>query len=251
MRSSKTLLFIILAWNIVTTPSWAQDAKDIVKRADDKMRGQTSQAEMIIKTTRPTWTREMTVRTWMKGTEYAMILIQSPVKDRGTVFLKRKKEVWNWLPTLERSIKLPPSMMSQSWMGTDFTNDDLVKESSVVEDYNHTIAGDTLIAGKSCYIIQMIPKPESAVVWGKLIVCIDKKDFLELHSRFYDEEDGLVNIMNSFDIEDMDGRLVPTRLEMIPMDKKNQRTEIIYKKILFKRPIDDAFFTIERMRNLN
>ena len=142
-------------------------------------------------------------------------------------------------------------MMSQSWMGTDFTNDDLVKESSVVEDYNHTIAGDTLIAGKSCYIIQMIPKPESAVVWGKLIVCIDKKDFLELHSRFYDEEDGLVNIMNSFDIEDMDGRLVPTRLEMIPMDKKNQRTEIIYKKILFNRPIDDAFFTIERMRNLN
>lgn len=251
MRSSKTLLLIILAWNIVTTPSWAQDAKDIVKRADDKMRGQTSQAEMIIKTTRPTWTREMTVRTWMKGTEYAMILIQSPVKDRGTVFLKRKKEVWNWLPTLERSIKLPPSMMSQSWMGTDFTNDDLVKESSVVEDYNHTIAGDTLIAGKSCYIIQMIPKPESAVVWGKLIVCIDKKDFLELHSRFYDEEDGLVNIMNSFDIEDMDGRLVPTRLEMIPMDKKNQRTEIIYKKILFNRPIDDAFFTIERMRNLN
>lgn len=236
---------------MLTTRSWTQDAKDIVKRADDKMRGQTSQAEMVIKTTRPTWTREMTVRTWMKGTEYAMILIQSPVKDRGTVFLKRKKEVWNWLPTLERSIKLPPSMMSQSWMGTDFTNDDLVKESSVVEDYNHTIAGDTLIAGKSCYIIQMIPKPESAVVWGKLIVCIDKKDFLELHSRFYDEEDGLVNIMNGFDIQEMDGRLVPTRLEMIPMDKKNQRTEIIYKKIVFNRPIDDTFFTIERMRNLN
>ena len=251
MRSSKNVLILTLVCAMLTTPSWTQDAKDIVKRADDKMRGQTSQAEMIIKTTRPTWTREMTVRTWMKGTEYAMILIQSPVKDRGTVFLKRKKEVWNWLPTLERSIKLPPSMMSQSWMGTDFTNDDLVTESSVVEDYNHTIAGDTLIAGKSCYIIQMIPKPESAVVWGKLIVCIDKEDFLELHSRFYDEEDGLVNVMNSFDIQDMDGRLVPTRLEMIPMDKKNQRTEIIYKKILFNRPIDDAFFTIERMRSLN
>jgi len=251
MRSSKTVLLLTFLCTTLTTPSWTQDAKDIVKRADDKMRGQTSQAEMIIKTTRPTWTREMTVRTWMKGTEYAMILIQSPVKDRGTVFLKRKKEVWNWLPTLERSIKLPPSMMSQSWMGTDFTNDDLVKESSVVEDYDHTIAGDTLIAGKSCYIIQMIPKPESAVVWGKLIVCIDKKDFLELHSRFYDEEDGLVNIMNGFDIKEMDGRLVPTRLEMIPMDKKNQRTEIIYKKIVFNRPIDDAFFTIDRMRNLN
>jgi outer membrane lipoprotein-sorting protein len=229
----------------------AQDAKEIVKRADDKMRGKTSQAEMVIKTTRPTWTREMSVKTWMKGSDYAMILIQAPVKDKGTVFLKRKKEVWNWLPTLERSIKLPPSMMSQSWMGTDFTNDDLVKESSVVEDYEHSIAGDTLLDGRPCYIIQMIPKPEAAVVWGRLIVCIDKKDFLELHSRFYDEDGSLINTMNSFDIKEMDGRLIPTRMEMIPADKKNQKTEIIYKTISFNRPLEDTFFTMDKMRNLN
>lgn len=229
----------------------AQDAKEIVKRADDKMRGKTSQAEMVIKTTRPSWTREMSVKTWMKGSDYAMILIQAPVKDKGTVFLKRKKEVWNWLPTLERSIKLPPSMMSQSWMGTDFTNDDLVKESSVVEDYEHSIAGDTLLDGRPCYIIQMIPKPEAAVVWGRLIVCIDKKDFLELHSRFYDEDGSLINTMNSFDIKEMDGRLIPTRMEMIPADKKNQKTEIIYKTISFNRPLEDTFFTMDKMRNLN
>lgn len=231
--------------------SRAQDAKDIVKRADDKMRGKTSQAEMVIKTMRPTWTREMSVKTWMKGSDYAMILIQAPVKDKGTVFLKRKKEVWNWLPTLERSIKLPPSMMSQSWMGTDFTNDDLVKESSVVEDYEHSIAGDTLLDGRPCYIIQMIPKPEAAVVWGRLIVCIDKKDFLELHSRFYDEDGSLINTMNSFDIKEMDGRLIPTRMEMIPADKKNQKTEIIYKRISFNRPLEDTFFTMDKIRNLN
>jgi outer membrane lipoprotein-sorting protein len=231
--------------------SGAQDAKEIVKRADDKMRGKTSQAEMVIKTTRPTWTREMSVKTWMKGSEFAMILIQAPVKDKGTVFLKRKKEVWNWLPTLERSIKLPPSMMSQSWMGTDFTNDDLVKESSVVEDYDHTLAGDTVLQGRACYIIQMIPKPDAAVVWGKLIVCIDKQDYIELHSRFYDEDGSLVNVMNAWDIKEMDGRLIPTHLEMIPSDKKNQKTEILYKKILFNRPIEDTFFTMDRMRNLN
>lgn len=229
----------------------AQEAKEIVKRADDKMRGKTSQAEMVIKTTRPTWTREMTVKTWMKGSDFAMILIQSPVKDKGTVFLKRKKEVWNWLPTLERSIKLPPSMMSQSWMGTDFTNDDLVKESSVVEDYDHTLAGDTLIGGKSCYIIQMIPKPEAAVVWGKIMVCIDKKDYLELHSRFYDEDGTLTHSMNAYDIKEMDGRVIPTRIEMIPEDKKNQKTEIIYRRIVFNRTIEDAFFTLDKMRNLN
>ncbi len=247
---AKISISVLLSFSVAFAVH-AQEAKEIVKRADDKMRGKTSQAEMIIKTTRPTWTREMAVRTWMKGTDYAMILILSPVKDKGTVFLKRKKEVWNWLPTLERSIKLPPSMMSQSWMGTDFTNDDLVKESSVVEDYTHTIMGDTLVAERDCYIIQMIPKPEAAVVWGKLIVCIDKKDFLELHSRFYDEDGSLINTMNAFDIKQMDGSLIPTRLEMIPADKKNQKTEIVYKNIFFNRPVEDNYFTLDKMRNLN
>lgn len=231
--------------------SRAQDATAIVKRADDNMRGKTSQAEMTIKTTRPTWTREMVVKTWMKGNDYAMILIQAPAKDKGTVFLKRRKEVWNWLPTLERSIKLPPSMMSQSWMGTDFTNDDLVKESSVVQDYTHTIIGDSIIRNRRCFVIQMIPKPEAAVVWGKLIVCIDKENFIELHCRFYDEDGVLVNTMNAFDVKLMDERLIPTRIEMIPEDKKNQKTEILYRRIVFNRALEDSFFTMEKMRNLN
>src|SRR5665647_1694585 len=135
---------------------FAQTAKEIVQKADDKMRGNTMQAEMIIKTIRPTWSREMQCKTWMKGNNLAMIFIVSPAKDKGIAFLKRKKEVWNWMPALERTIKLPPSMMSQSWMGTDFTNDDLVKESSVVEDYTHTIIGDTVIQNRNCYTIQML-----------------------------------------------------------------------------------------------
>lgn len=247
----RRLLVITVILLLEVSIGWTQDAKSIVKRADDNMRGNTSQAEMIIKTTRPMWTREMMVKTWMKGNDYAMILIQAPAKDKGTVFLKRKKEVWNWLPTLERSIKLPPSMMSQSWMGTDFTNDDLVKESSVVEDYVHTIAGDSIIQNRACFVIQMIPKPDAAVVWGKLVVCIDKENFIELHCRFYDEDGVLVNTMNAFDVKLMDGRLIPTRIEMIPEDKKNQKTEIIYRKIVFNRTLEDSFFTMEKMRNLN
>lgn len=229
---------------------WAQNATEIVRKADEKMRGNTMQAEMIIRTTRPTWKREMQCKTWTKGTALAMILIQSPAKDKGIVFLKRKKEVWNWMPALERNIKLPPSMMSQSWMGTDFTNDDLVKESSVVEDYNHSLAGDTVIDGRDCYIINMIPKPEAAVVWSKVVLCIDKKDFLEMHSVFFDEDGKLVNTMNSYDIKIMDGRLIPTRFEMIPADKKGQKTEMIYKTIQYNRPIEDNFFVVEKMKTL-
>jgi outer membrane lipoprotein-sorting protein len=233
------------------TTSYTQSAKEIVQKADEKMRGATSQVELTIKTIRPTWIRSMDVKAWMKGNDFSMILIQSPAKDKGIVFLKRKKEVWNWMPSLERTIKLPPSMMSQSWMGTDFTNDDLVKESSIVNDYNHSITGDTIIEERNCYIIQMIPKPEAAVVWGRLIVCIDKKDFLELHTKFYDEDGSLINTMNAYDIKTMDGRLIPTRFEMIPADKKNQKTEMIYRAVKYNRPIEDGFFTAEKMKTVS
>lgn len=229
----------------------AQSAYEIVKKADEKMRGATSQATMTIRTVRPTWSRAMEVKTWMKGTTYALILIQSPARDKGTTFLKKKKEVWNWLPTLERTVKLPPSMMSQSWMGTDFTNDDLVKESSALEDYTHSIIGDTSIDGRPSWKILFRPRPEAAVVWGKLVVCIDKKDFLELYTEFYDEDGALLNRMRGYEVKVMDGRLIPTRMEMIPEGKRGQKTEIIYRSIRFNRPINDNFFSLENMKQLN
>lgn len=235
---------------IVALPSFSQDADTIVKKADEKMRGSSSQVEITINIIRPSWKRSLELKAWIKGSDYSMILITAPAKDKGIAFLKRKKEVWNWYPTLERTIKLPPSMMSQSWMGTDFTNDDLVKESSVVTDYDHSIIGDTLYEGRKCYIIQMIPKPQAAVVWSKVIVCIDKIDFMELHSRFYDEEGKLVNMMNAHDPKVMDGRLIPTRFEMIPADKKDHKTEMIYRFIRYNQSIEDSFFTIERMKTI-
>jgi outer membrane lipoprotein-sorting protein len=243
-----TLYFLLLL--IPGAQQSTLTARDVVKKSTDQMRGETSQSEMTIQIVRPTWRREMTIRTWLKGENHALILIKSPVKDKGVSFLKRNKEVWNWVPSLERSIKLPPSMMTQSWMGTDFANDDLVKESSMVEDYEHSFAGDTVLAGRDCYIIKMIPKQEAAIVWGKLIVCIDKKDFIELHTRFYDEEGELLNTMNASEIKIMDGRLIPTRMEMIPADKKNQKTILIYSRVTYNKPIPDSFFTLQQMKNL-
>ena len=243
--------FLTLFLSALTMLAYNQTATEIVKKMDNNMRGETSQAILMIKTVRPTWSREMTVKTWMKGTNYAMILVQAPIKEKGIVFLKRKKEVWNWMPTLERNIKLPPSMMTNSWMGTDFTNDDLIKEASVVEDYFHKIVGDTIIDNRNCYIIEFLPKPNTAVVWGKLVVAIDKKDFLELYTEFYDEEGALINVMQVDSIKIMDGRLIPTHMEMIPQNKKNHKTELFYKSVLFNRQIDDNFFNTEQMKHLN
>lgn len=229
----------------------AQNATEIVKKMDDKMRGKSSYAELLIRTVRPNWTRELSVKTWMKGTNFAMIQVLSPAKEKGIVFLKRKKEVWNWIPALERTIKLPPSMMTNSWMGTDFTNDDLVKESSAVEDYTHTILKDTLIAQNACYLIEFLPKPNTAVVWGKLLVAIDKQHFIERYTAFYDEAGKLINIMLADELKIMDGRFIPTHMQMIPMDKKGHKTELYYKSIYFNKDIEDAFFTTDKIKKLN
>lgn len=225
----------------------AQDVREIVRKADEHARGNTSLAEMSIVTTRPKWTRTLELKTWTKGNDLALILVQKPAKDKGTVFLKRKKEVWNWLPSLERNIKLPPSMMSQSWMGTDFTNDDLVKESSVVNDYDHTLLGSEQLEGRDCYKIQMIPKPEAAIVWGKVLIWIDKKDFLQLRVEFYDEDGKQNSVMIGSDVKMLGGRLLPSRLTMIPADKPGQKTEIIYKSLDFSKTMNDGFFTTENM----
>jgi hypothetical protein len=226
----------------------AQTAKEIITITEEKMRGNTSQANLIIRTVRPTWSREMKIKAWIKGNDYSMLLVNAPVRDKGIVFLKRKKEVWNWIPAIEKTIKLPPSMMSQSWMGTDFTNDDLVKESSLVTDYTHSFSADTLIDRRNCYTIIMMPKPEAAVVWGRLVVCIDKERMVQLHARFYDEDDELINTMNAYDIKIMDGRLIPTRFEMMPSNKKNHKTVMIYESVSFNRPMDESFFSTDKMR---
>lgn len=229
---------------------YSQDAREIVRKADERARGKTSMATITIQTVRPKWTREMTVKSWTKGNDWVMILVTAPVKDKGVVYLKRKKEVWNWIPSIERNIKLPPSMMSQSWMGTDFTNDDLVKEASIVEDYHHTIVGDTSMEGRNCYTIQMLPKPEAAVVWGKLLMYIDRKDLLVLLVKYFDEDGVLVNTMKAGDIKMLGSRLLPARLEMIPSGKTGYKTILLYNSLQFDKPIDDNFFTTRQMPNV-
>lgn len=224
-----------------------ETAVAIVRKSDERVRGKTSIAEITIITVRPKWTRSMDIKAWTKGNDHALILVKAPAKDKGTAFLKRKKEVWNWLPTLERTIKLPPSMMSQSWMGTDFTNDDLVKESSIVEDYEHKLLGTEQQGGLACHKIELIPKPEAAVVWGKILVWIDKKDYNQMRVEFYDEFGALSQTMIGSELKMLGGILLPSRMEMTPAEKKGQSTTMVYKSLVFNKTIADNFFTTEYM----
>ncbi|HZY37907.1 MAG TPA: outer membrane lipoprotein-sorting protein [Mucilaginibacter sp.] len=247
----KTTLYIFLTVTIGLTALFkadAQTAKEIVTKAEDNVRGLSSVTEMTIQIKRPTWTRTMSMKGWTKGELYSMIVVTAPAKDAGTVFLKRVKEIWNWLPNIERVVKLPPSMMSQSWMGTDLTNDDLVKASSRIDDYNHKIVGDSVIEGRKCWKIEMIPLPQAAVVWSKVNMWIDQKDYLELRLEFYDEDNKLVNVMQGSNIKTIGGRVMPQKLEMIPVEKKGQETIITYDSAVFNQPISVDFFTTQNMK---
>jgi hypothetical protein len=173
----KTIQYIFLTATLIIISSfaYAQNAKEIVTKAEDNIKGLSSVTEMTILIKRPTWTRSMSMKGWTKGEQYSMIVVTAPAKDAGTVFLKRVKEIWNWLPNIERVVKLPPSMMSQSWMGTDLTNDDLVKASSRIDDYNHKIVGDSVIEGRKCWKIEMIPWHPQPLYGARLTCGLTKR----------------------------------------------------------------------------
>lgn len=205
---------------------------------------------MTMTIVRPTWERTIEFKNWTSGREYALTLITAPARDKGQSFLKRQNEMWNWNPTISRLIKLPPSMMSQGWMGSDYTNDDILKESSVVNDYDHEIIGEEEIEGRICYKIKLVAKEDAAVIWGHQLRWIDKKDFLFLKSELYDEDGYLVRTETGSEIKNMDGRLIPTRIEMIPAEEENQMTIIEIKEIKFNAPISDKFFSQQNMKRV-
>lgn len=231
----------------------AQDLspKEIIRTADEKFNGErTSTSIMAMTIVRPTWERSIEFKNWTSGREYALTLITAPAKDKGQSFLKRQNEMWNWNPTISRLIKLPPSMMSQGWMGSDYTNDDILKESSVVNDYDHQLVGEELYEGRLCYKIKMVAKEDAAVIWGHQVRWIDKKDFLFMKSELFDEDGYLVRTELGSDIKTMDGRLIPTRIELIPAEDADQKTIIEIKEIEFNAPIQDSFFSQQNMKRV-
>lgn len=247
-RAATCFLGIILWIGLQAQP--LTDATEIVRRADSKMRGQSSEAIMHMTIERPGWSRTVGMKSWSKGDDYALILITDPPRDKGQVYLKRGREMWNWVPSIERIVKIPPSMMNQGWMGSDFTNDDLVRQSSIVRDYTHTLLGTEEIRGSACYKIELIPKPDAAVVWGKLIVWISRDGFDMLKAEYYDEDNQLINTEQAYDIRPMGDRSIPTRLEIIPAQKPGQKTTLTIEKIRFNVDIPDSFFTLQHIKQL-
>ena len=179
-----------------------------------------------------------------------MTLITSPAKEKGQTFLKRKTEMWHYMPNIGRMVKLPPSMMTDGWMGSDYTNDDILKESSMLHDFSHRIIGEEKVDNLECYKIEMIAREDAAIVWGKIIKWISKKDYLILQSEFYDEDGYIVKTEYGKEIEKMDGRTIPTKIEIVPADKKNQKTVVKINNIKFNMPLEEPFFSQQNMQRV-
>lgn len=255
MKTKRQNLIILLSVLFLSGFGWvkAQEnitAKDVIDKADKLMRGNSSYSEMSMKIIRPKWDRSLSFKVWSKGTDYSLVYVTAPAKEKGHVFLKRKHEMWNWVPSIERMIKIPPSMMMQSWMGSDITNDDIVKESSIVKDYTHEIIGSETIHGHECYKILLIPNEDAPVVWGKIISCISKKESFILKNEYYDEDGFLVNLETLSKIENVGDRTIPTYFEIIPVEKEGYKTIMEFNKIEFNKPIRDDFFSIQNMKRI-
>ncbi len=243
------LFTVVILFNL--TSAFGQDAKEIIRKADEKWNGEkSSQGTMTMTIVRPSWERTIQFKIWTLERDYSMTLITAPAKEKGQAFLKRKTEMWNWMPSISRMIKLPPSMMADGWMGSDYTNDDILKESSIVVDFTHKIIGSETIDGWDCWKIEMYPNEDAAVVWGKIIKWISKNEYLMMKSEYFDEDEYIVKTEFGTDIKTMDGRKVASRIEIIPADKDNQKTIVVIDDIKFNVPLNDSFFSQQNMKRL-
>lgn len=247
---SRILLFIFLfAFSVSTALAAELTAQEIVKRSDDLMRGDTQQGTYVMTIITPQWNRRLEIAFVGQDRDKMFLRILSPAKEQGTATLRIGNEMWNYLPTVERVIKIPPSLMLQPWMGSDFANDDLVKESSIVYDYTHEITGEEVIDKQETYKITLKPKPGAAVVWSKRIMWINKKDFTPIRDEYYGKGDKLIKILRYSKVKKISDRRIPTHWEMISILKEGHVTIIeVTDNVIYNKAVKKSVFTLQNLR---
>jgi outer membrane lipoprotein-sorting protein len=227
--------------------AYGADAQALVEQSFNYMRGKCSVSTVIMTIHRPSWEREMTIKAWTRGQKDSLFYIESPPKDHGNGTLKRGGEMWMYNPKVNRIIKVPPSMMSQSWMGSDFSNNDLAKSDSLLTDYNHSIDGTETQDGRTVYLIKSVPKPNAPVVWGMQKLKI-RDDLIWLREEFLDEDLRPVKVLTTLEIQMLGGKLYPKVWRMNAADEPQKYTELTYTSLEFKSNLPDSLFSQTSLR---
>jgi len=237
----------ILALLTFCLPLYSQTAEEIIRKAEDSIKGESAHGIVEMTVATPDYTRTMKMESWWEGNEKALIVIQSPKKEAGNKWLKIGNEMWNYLKNTETTIKIPPSMMLQSWNGSDFTNDDLVRESNLAKDYFQSIAGEEKIEGELCWKIELVPRPEAPVVWGKLFYWVRKKDYLPARVDYYDEKGELIRYLTFSDYKEVGNRIIPARWVMVNNVKEGRHTEFKIIEMDFDVNIPERIFSFREL----
>ncbi len=222
------------------------DGHAIIEKMEALMWANTMQGEFEMRIVTPRWDRTLQLRIWMDRPRRSFVRVLAPAKEAGIASLRVGNEMWNYLPSVERTIKIPPSMMLQPWMGSDFTNDDLVKQSSAIDDYTQKILGEESVDGQALWKVEALPKPDAAVVWGKVVYWV-RKDFIPVRQEFFSERGELVRVMSFTEIRPVGGRTIPTRWEIRPQAKQGQYTVVTVRDANYNIKLDEEVFS---QRNL-
>jgi outer membrane lipoprotein-sorting protein len=220
-------------------------AIELLDRIDNLYQQENSHATMTMEIVTPDYSRSMTMESWAMGLDYSLVRVLEPKKDRGVATLKREKDMWNYLPKIRKVIKVPPSMMMGSWMGSDFTNDDLMREGSWVEEFDVTLAEEG-----TNYVLDLIAKPDTVTVWGKMKIIIDQSSLLPLKQIYFDEDGSAMREMAFTDVKTFGSVTLPTVMELTPLNKPGNSTRVIYNDMEFDTDINTDFFTLQNLKKI-
>ncbi|MBW2367432.1 MAG: outer membrane lipoprotein-sorting protein [Deltaproteobacteria bacterium] len=245
---SALLLCLVISIPLTGLSTDLPDARSIVKKSLNYVRGEASVSMLTMVIHRPQWERRMTIKAWTKGDRLSLFHTVAPAKDRGNGTLKKGREMWMFNPKINRVIKLPPSMMSQGWMGSDFSNNDLSKTDSILDEYTHRIIGTETRDGMTIYEIESIPKPDAPVIWGMQRLKI-REDGIMVSQEFYDEDAALVKTLRTEEIRMLGGRLFPKIWTMEKTETPGQYTRMTYDELAFLDQLEDRLFSISNLKN--
>ena len=241
-----TAAAVCLLFNI--PDALAMDAAELVRKAMDHWRGLTSHSEMTMTIHRPDWERSMTMRAWSKGDKQSLVRVIDPPKDAGNGTLLDDNSMWTYSPRINRIIKVPSSMMSQSWMGSDFSNKDISKSTDIIDQYDHELIATEESDGHSFYIIRSIPHEDAAVVWGQEVLTV-RDDYVLVEHQFWDQDGVLVKTMKTRDIREMGGRPVAREMRMGKVETPEEWTRLTIHAIEFDLELPASLFTLSSLRN--
>jgi outer membrane lipoprotein-sorting protein len=248
VRKVLTIGMLVAAWISAAASVHAEDANAIVQAGFDYYRGKTSVGVVDMTIHRPEWERVMTIKAWTKGQDTSIFYIIAPPKDEGNGTLKKGRQMWMYNPKVNRVIKIPPSMMSQAWMGSDFSNNDLAKSDSLLQDYTHKIVGTELHHGRTVYIIESAPLRNAPVVWGMQRLKI-RDDHIWLEEAFFDEDLKPVKVMTAHELTMLGDKLFPRRWTMRKVEKEDEYTMLEYRELMFDVELPDRLFTVSSLKN--